>query len=293
MSRAKRRTPAEAYRLAIDIENRLAPAELAALPLLTGDLPWKTRRQIWRTRRLMRHGHASARAYRREELAPGATLYRGAPSADRLLIVFCGTAGRPMLPVAVFLQFIPEDAFDVLVLKDPTGKAYTAGIQGLGDDLRIGLDLLSEKAAFGRYRQIRTLGTSAGGAAALYAGVLLRVDVALSFGGRHPRLSRRAGSDERTGRFDELVAPLLPTCRTWAANFRAEGNPADRDGSVSLHESLPFCRDLPVPGISNHALLGELATEGSGWWRPERNRLQDLFARFLLGETPPEAQPSL
>lgn len=279
-------TPAGAYRVAIDIENRFTPAEVNALPLFTGGLPRETRRQLWKTRRMMRRGHPRIRTYQRSETARNATLYRGAPTADRLLVVFCGIAGRPMIPTPVFLQFIPETRHDVLMLRDPTGNAYTHGVPGLGNDLQETLNQLAGQIDFTRYRETRALGVSSGGAAALCTGILLGSTLALSFGGRHPSCSRRARTGNRADRFDTLVAPLLAESGTWLANFRAENHPADEEGARSLRATLPACRDLVVTGTSNHILLAELAGQGGSWWRPHRNRLQTVFANFLLADTP-------
>ena len=284
---SSRPTHATIYREVIGIQNRMAPAEVAALPLLGGQMPWGARWLIWKTRRLMRCGHPTPREFAREDLSTSASLYRGKNGVRNMLVVFCGNAGRPMLPVPAFLQFIPDNLCDVLLLRDPSGRAFLDGVPGSGSDLGESLSVLGDKTRISSYRSVRTLGTSSGGAASLYAGLILNAEIALCVAGQHPSLSRRAGSKGGADKLDNLVSDRLGRSRTQLLCLRAEAEPKDAEGARSLLERLPNGRELVVPGTSRHGILCELALQGNRFRPWRRNPLSLLFADVLLAEDGP------
>lgn len=122
--------------------------------------------------------------YQKKIISKNVHLYSSSEQSKRLLVCFCGTANRLMIPIPVFLQYLPRDLYDVLVLKDHTGLCFHSGIQELGKSTYELIRFIEHITS--SYPIISTFGTSGGGYAALCFGVYLNAEIAISVGGRHP-----------------------------------------------------------------------------------------------------------
>jgi len=81
---------------------------------------------------------------------------------------------------------VPEDQFDLLILRDRSRRLYLGGATNLGTTFAETLSMLSDFIANRGYDETRCYGTSSGGAPALYAATALRARIGLSIGGKHP-----------------------------------------------------------------------------------------------------------
>jgi pimeloyl-ACP methyl ester carboxylesterase len=190
-------------------------------------------------------------------------LYRvaEAPRSTTVLVAFMGAAERLMLDTPTFLQHLPGDT-DVLVLRDVQKRGHLKGIPGVADDLH-GVVAAVREAVVHEYPRILTIGTSMGGAAALYAAVLLGAERGVSVGGfpidpvsmigslaaspeQHVRPSGSPEGDDRP----QLVCV-----------FAAE-NDRDRTGAERLADVLPIDAQLVVAGIDSHGVLNKVRKRG-------------------------------
>jgi hypothetical protein len=202
---------------------------------------------------------------------------QGGTNVKTLLIGFCGNANRLMLPIPVFLQFVPEDGYDVLILRDPSRTGYLRGVPGFGGDLVKVAEAIRANVHIGSYREVRCVGTSGGGATALYTGLLLDVRRAVSVGGRHRTLCKRVveGDSEFSGEeFDFLVQGLGPA-DTELFNIFGERCERDIEGARSLERYLGRLQPIRVPDLADHNVLAYLLQKGS---------LPNFFNRILFSE---------
>ncbi|MEN9316992.1 MAG: hypothetical protein RIS35_3385 [Pseudomonadota bacterium] len=279
--------PAEFYRRVIDVENLYSPLEMAEITADLSTIPDPANRLLAATARYMRMGAERPRPYARIRLAERVHLYRAPGGAEpkSLLLCFSGNANRLMIPTAAFLQCVPEDRFDVAIVQDPTRFAYTRGIPGYADDLPSALKRLLDDLGARSHREIRCFGTSAGGAAALYAGLLLSAKRAICVGGLHPTRNRLLRQEKERGRFtglewDALTAPRLAGRSTELVAVHAEGHQRDREGAQDLRAHLPGLRIASVRGSDKHAVIAELLMS---------NALQRFMGLFVLADTLPPA----
>lgn len=238
-----------------------------------------------KTIEMMAAGAADARAWIRVPLAANVSLYRAPQSkaGTSLLICFCGNVNRLMVPIPVFLQFIPETMFDVLIVKDPSRLGYLRGVPGFADDLAGVVDQIRARVKLDSYADIRCIGTSGGGSAALYAGLLLAAGRAISVCGKHRSLSRHVAGDPDDGgaftgdEFDAMVRDHIDGAATELLLVYGGKSQRDIEGARSLMRYLPKARPLVIKPLDDHnALLYLLQTK----------RLHDFFARFLFPGLP-------
>ena len=250
-------TLGESFKRLIEIEAVYAPKELHALWARDPLIPPAVRDRLSALILTMRMGNPEPREFERKTLAANAHFFRSGVQAHKtLLVCFSGKAGHLMIPTAPFLQFIPEDRFDVLVLRDPSPAMYLRGIDGLGADFTELLEKISDFAARHEYREIRCYGTSAGGAPALYAAMFLDASIGVAIGGHHPAhlTTQLHFPSECTG--EELDLAL-------AAGKAATANPdlilafgescqPDWQGAQMLQQRFPKARYLAVQGCDRH-----------------------------------------
>lgn len=273
-------TTADHYRVQIDAENLIAPPEIDALRAEALPAPAK----VWVDRLAMMCARiqATRQPYRRRDLAADASFYEGSgpPGAPRSLVVgFTGVGLRMMMPTAPFLQALPAERCDVLVLRDSGRASFQRGVPGYADDLEGLATRLEADLPLSRYADRRCLGTSSGGAAALAFGALIGARVALSLGGAHPHaIARREGMEDIDRRaFDRLIAAGPPGVTRLVC---AHGQESVRDSIRGrlLAMAVPGGKVLVVPGVADHAVLGGLVP---------RKALRRFFEEILLGETLP------
>ena len=208
------RTENEFNRLHIDLENILAPAEIAELAkLAAGAAKPRTAKSVllnkheldaealaarkrgslpgWikRLRKLSPGIAESPQTYRRYEFGKHITLYRDPEVETKgkdLLIAFTGAGRRLLMPIAIFLQCLRSSSWDAVVLKRCARNSFLRGIEGVADDLP-GLARFIEAAMPTKdYRRTITLGTCGGGYAAVCAALEMRADRGLSICGTLP-----------------------------------------------------------------------------------------------------------
>jgi hypothetical protein len=87
-----------------------------------------------------------------------------------------------LLPVPTFLQHLPAERYDLLVLKDPGRNCYAKGIPGISGGflgLTRKLESMIDRSA---YRSVVSYGASGGGLAALNLAAKLQLDKGVSVG---------------------------------------------------------------------------------------------------------------
>jgi acyl carrier protein len=182
----------------------------------------------------------------------------------RLVVGFAGNHQRLMLPTHLILDHLPTTD-DLLLLSDPDRRHFAAGIRGLAASLPAVCDWLAAQQASCRYDAVVTFGTSAGGLAAVCAGLALGCSRAVAVGAdapaAHPALA--AMLKESLAAADRGPAVIL------AFDPR---NRRDRAGSEAIRGSLSGCRIVTLDADGGHNTL-----------RPahEAGRLTDLFAELL------------
>ncbi|NKB99903.1 MAG: AMP-binding protein [Pseudomonadales bacterium] len=137
-----------------------------------------------------RSGKASPEPYSLRRLAPNICHFfgPGSSSSKTLLICFPPRSLRQMgIPNAVFLQHADAEQFDVLVVSGPFETGYRHGRSQFKEELAEFGGWLNGNSWLQKYRQVRTLGFSAGGRTAIAAGYLLDAEIAFSVSGRFHR----------------------------------------------------------------------------------------------------------
>jgi len=243
---------------------------LAANPPLgnLGSLPWgrapvislrvaMRRRQLIRDVAVERHQAFPAHDWSRAVLTENSILYSDPtvdPGDKTLLIGFCGFLMRLMLPAYQLLMHLDPQVIDLLLVRDPNRRHFEDGAKGLGSSIEEVAESLSRFSEAAGYRRVVTLGTSAGGLAAVCVGLLNGVDRSIAICPDSP-----------------LRHPALEACLDKVA--RADGprrdvqihygnlNDRDRDAAETIAQRLPFARRSPNP-IRNHNLLHELSKQG-------------------------------
>ena len=273
-------------RLHITLENILAPAEIRALidgvraRVVTAPEPvshWFAR---WDT--LLGTGQRPVQGYERHEVAPGVISYAAAGSAaersERTLVyAFSGEANRLMMPIAMFLQSVPADRYEFVVLFDPSRHFYLRGVPTLGTSLPETIASLATRFPPSRHRRAMSLGTSAGGLAALWTGVALGLARAVSVGGITPWqvLERKQTQAIPLDAFDDLLrerAGRLPEI----VLVSGEKHTRDNEKALAMSTLLP-ARHVTVAGSTHHNMLADAFAAGT----------LDALLEELLGEGDP------
>ena len=263
----------------IALENHEPPALLAALFEERHHLPPGTAGWAGRMAALMGLPERPVQPFRRRDIAAHALLFEGVGEAPRrLLVVFGGRAMRPMMPVAAFLQHLPADRCDVLLLRDPARQSFLGGVAGYAEGFAALAARILDDLPGARRPGLRCLGMSAGGAASLYAGLLLEAEQAVAVGGAHPAQTRAgpqvSGPDGR-----EMDRALDAAGRRGGATrlvaLHAGAHAADAAGAAGLKAALSNLRILPVPRTAEHNLAAEMLNAG---------RLDGFLHRVAFGD---------
>lgn len=274
------RARAEYLRRLIDLENELSPSEIWALWQARASLPEAIIAPLGKTIKMMSRGAKELCRFERTVLSANAFLYRAAGGAERktLLIGFGGNVNRLMLPTAVFLQFIPDADYDMLLLRDPTRSGYLRGVPGFGDDLAKMAEAIRSHVDLDSYRELRCVGTSGGGQVALYMGLLLNARRAVSVGGRHRSLSKKVAVEDSgfTGYELDKFIEDLGTRDTELLNLFGVQCERDIEGARSLEKVLPRLMPVTIADLAEHNALAHLL---------ERGALPGFFKRILFSET--------
>lgn len=248
------RTVNEFNRLHIDLENELAPADLAALWKLRKrpDLPEEARTWCNAIRRLDRSIPQAPKGFRREQVLPRVQHYVddvSPPERKGLLIAFCGSTDRLGVPVAAFLQCVDSEHWDVVKVTRQRGRSYLQGWPEGPAEFPELVRSVARAASLDRYAALACLGTSSGGLAAVVAGHILGARSAVGVGARS------------IDPLNEITAAIgngrPPATTIWAYATR---NAIDHQSTEKLHALLG---GQPVPVRSRrHNLIHQLLKLG-------------------------------
>jgi hypothetical protein len=222
--------------------------------------------------------HARPKHFQKIDLSPDVTLLKPVTAAVRRLVVcFCGGAHRLMLPLPMFLQIVPEDQFDLLILRDRSRRLYLGGATDFGTTFAQTLSMLSDFVANRGYHETRCYGVSSGGAPALYAATALRARIGLSISGKHP--TTLVDDIQFPDGFDGMeLDKALSQVKTaqpsvdLKAVFGA-GCPRDREGAEVMARLLPGLGSFAVEGCAEHNINA---------WLLEKAALLAFHERFLF-----------
>lgn len=257
--------------LHIRLEKVLAPAEVCMLIDSVRErgiaVPPASQRWLDGMDTLLRGGGRRVQGYARHVLAEGATAY-AAPGDDRaraqrtLVFAFTGGANRLMMPVALFLQHCPAERYEFVVLVDRTRTFYLSGVAGLGEDLPATIERLRALCVPSSFRRVVSFGTSAGGLAAVWTGVALGCERAVSVGGQSPvQIAERYQTQNmNTEGFDVALrsATRLPEVLL-VVGERAE---RDREKALTMSALIP-ATTIVIPGTAHHNVLYDAWKAGS------------------------------
>ncbi len=292
-------TPADFYKVQIALENLATPLDLRRLVRGLDQVPEPARQWLRNMSNMMNAAGAPTQGFIRTNLGDHLTLFKSGRrdgERKRLLVSFSGVYPyRPLaIPTPVFLQHVPADRFDVILLRDPKQLFYLKGIPGYADDIAGVAGRLREFAVNGRYRSIRSIGMSAGGFAALVAGTLAGADCAVGFCCLHPTSGRHrprvlaAGLDgfELDRALQRAPAGSAPKIML----LFGAGNQGDRDGANALGRMFPQAKLVELAGVSSHHLPYELLKRGLLRRVVDQAFLDGFDARYLSDDSMPNSR---
>ena len=133
-------------------------------------------------------GKCTPQAFVRKNIRANIKLFSspGRTEEKTLAICFAGNAQRLMMHISCFLQHLPDNKYDVLLLKDPSKNGFRNGIAGISKDcesLIVELDNLVDRSA---YKSVVSFGVSGGGLPSLWTALQLQLDKGISISGRSP-----------------------------------------------------------------------------------------------------------
>lgn len=213
-------------------------------------------------------------------------VFHAMPSGSKTVIVSFGAKGGGQGVFHFFKVLKPLRGFTKLLVRDPAGSWYNAGLPGVGDTVEdIAARIKQEVAALGGERII-TSGPSMGGYAAILFGCMLGAERAIALA---PQTLLDRGQRHAPPAGVELQAPdLRPIIRDAPATkidlVAGWDDPLDifNAGRVA---ALPSVRILALRG-GTHSFVEDLHRE---------EKLIPLFTDLVLGVTPEicEVDPSL
>lgn len=262
----------------IALENHEPPALLAALFEERDHLPPGPAGWAVRMAALMGLPERPVQPFRRRDLAANALFFEGVGEAPRrLIVVFGGRALRPMMPVGVFLQHLPADRCDVLLLRDPARQSFLGGVEGYAGGFAALAARLLHDLPGARRPGLRCLGMSLGGAASLYAGLLLGAEQAVAVGGVHPapKLARMPAPGLDGREMDRALDAAGRGGATRLVALHGAEHAHDAAAAAELKAALPDLHILPVPGTGEHNLAAEMLAAG---------RLEGFLHRVAFGD---------
>lgn len=267
-------TTAESYAIRIIIENFATPYKIYRIyerrsRLSGGDIKW-----VEDLFELMTMNKMDIELCNIRTITPYVNLYSANTNSREktLLVMVAGAAGRPMMPVALLCQSLDFSVVDLLVIQDPSRRAYLDGIPGYAPKISEVAVSLKRDLAMNRYASIACIGTSMGGAPALLLSYLLQARSGMAVGGQLPTRSRalkmpRMTSEDvkRLGEAaDNLNASLAGLKRLGWKGMTcvfAEGHVGDKSKGQELAD-LTGARVVPLSGLNEHGVLYSLYKKG-------------------------------
>jgi hypothetical protein len=249
------RSPADFYRTQIAIQESATPAEVAVLmqtPLVAPAEFGKWMQRLWT---MMTCERSEIQQFRLRRLSRNILHYSGGTRARALVVGFCGKAGVLFMPIPAILQYFTAGECDVLVVRDPARMGFVDGMLGYADSFSQMIERLRADADMAEYEEIRTFGTSGGGAAALAGGVLLNARRAVCFCGHLPSSSGRYGSHAGSAIMEGILRGAAPLTKYYCAFGDTNANDANR--ARDFEQALQV-RLRPIEGVSDHNVIFEV-----------------------------------
>jgi hypothetical protein len=248
-----------------EAQHRLTPGEFVKLAEQFQDFAPAARRWVQGLLPVVRQAAPYIRPFKRETLLPDITRYSsrtGVRSRKTLILVFSGLQGGPMVPVPVLLQLLPEDACDLVLLRDTSRTLFVNGLPPVATSLFDLVSLCSKLLSPSDYRRLICYGGSGGGFPALRAALLMGASRGVSVSGRLSWNIRRLldGSGRSAPSFDPLCDCFRDAATEIVCAYGAD-NAVDVEDARRIAAILPV-RLRPVPGIAVHNFLWELARAG-------------------------------
>ena len=247
-------TENEFNRLHIQLENILTPLELAKIAKLaeTNALPKRSLRWLERMRKWNASMFDAPHPYKRRVISEHVNFYQSAEQKIRdkgLLVVFCSIAGRPMMPVGLFLQFVDSRVWDVVMVRKYPQMSVTE-LDGTPTDVLGFVADIEANFSPSQYRRVFILGTSAGGFPALCTAMVMGADRGISLCGGPPRISSHS-----------INSALGPKKATELWFVYGVGCARDHDSALALKD-LCGGRLMAIPEVLKHDFFSRLLKKG-------------------------------
>ena len=259
-----KKTLADYFKEHIEFENTASPYEAINFIRNVRNKNYFSRFFLDKAEKLILDASEKIRLFVRHKISTNVFFYNSDNINKKILICFCGNANRLMMPVAVFLQYIDEKIYDVLVLMDPSKLCYHSGIPDFGFTLKESVNKLSDIISEKKYEQITTFGTSGGGCASLYIGAYLNAKKAISVGGRHPldyldfKNTKLLSEKNLSGsEFDKLLSMRRNEYRTNIQVIYNDRHEEDKKSAINFKKHLKNVNLLSIDGES-HNVFHEL-----------------------------------
>lgn len=256
-------TPRQWPRVFNQIEDNLTPREFAALGARLDD-PELASLYARRSVTLAMAGQ-EPRSFERQKVAPNVLLFSDPAHAARnktLLLGFAGRLGRLMIPNAGFVQCLPADSFDILLLADPQARHFRDGLPGYGTSFRTLVDAIEADFPARDYRRRVAIGASMGGLPAVWCGLMAGTHRTITIGARAPwDVTRMLGGEGPRHLYDPVCACCTGRHGEIAFVF-AENHAIDRIQAGHFARLLG-AQTLAIPGVKNHSPLAHLWETGS------------------------------
>jgi acyl-CoA synthetase (AMP-forming)/AMP-acid ligase II/acyl carrier protein len=180
-------------------------------------------------------------------------------SARKTLVVgFAGNALRLMQPTYRFLKCCDSNLHDVLLLRDPSRKRFSKGLDGIGTDI---LSVGSYVEGFARdhgYARVVAIGMSGGGPAALCCALAFQWEKVSLFSPTD--MSRKGIYSGFRDLFIQLVSSGEPGKTRVLVAF--SNNEVDSKAANFILSWLPSARSWTNPAYRNHNIVAELHGDG-------------------------------
>jgi hypothetical protein len=241
-------------RLHIELENVCTPIELAGLARLAleAEVPRATLDWLAKLNGLKSDLLSAPHTYRRRSFSNSIFLYQDLNShlANKgLLVAFTGLSRRLMMPIPIFLQFVDPSKWDVLVLSEKSERCYLHGLEHISTNFPDLIDYVRRTFSPAKYDKLFTIGTSAGGFAAIWAALLLDANRGVSVGGFLPEPL----PDLR------VEKPIIGFSNLWFVY----GVDYPQDVARAFTFQKVFGGQLfPIAGVNSHNILGTLLKRG-------------------------------
>jgi hypothetical protein len=255
------RAPTDYYRVVVEIEKSATPSDVEFLVELGGPWSKEFKDGLGKLHDGMLRVRPSMSPHSLTPINPSVLLFSGNEAKERHLVVgFAGILGGLFLPTPLVLQYLAANT-DFLLLLDPAGVGFGTGIRGYAEPFRGVVEQLKRDINFRSYETLSCLGISAGGCAALAAGVLLDADKAVSFSGLLPTHSLRAGTRMVPPELENILHSTSGDRSRFFSVFGAD-NLRDTANSHAIAKFFAIT-EMPMAGIRDHNVVWQLHRKGA------------------------------